>query len=79
MTRLTAMLIADDPEVYGASFGPVDGKFGLYVGTIVKTSQPIYATAPIYATTEAAKDAAEAVIAEARVIRAQKRGDAGAA
>ena len=34
MTRLTAMLIQGDPEVYASSFGPIDGKYGLYVGTL---------------------------------------------
>ena len=35
MTRLTAMLIQNDPGVYASAIGPVDnGEFGIYIGTL---------------------------------------------
>lgn len=34
MTRITAMIIQDDPNVYVSAFGPLpSGEFGLYIGT----------------------------------------------
>lgn len=36
MTKLTAILIQRSPGIYGCAFGPVNGKYGLYVGIIEK-------------------------------------------
>lgn len=34
MTRLTHAMIQSDDNVYATSYGQVDSKFGLYIGTI---------------------------------------------
>src|ERR1017187_6693524 len=56
MTRLTAAIIQGDERVFASAFGPINGKYGLYVGTIdeapsgwerprdLLTSEPIYET-----------------------------------
>jgi hypothetical protein len=72
MTRITAMLIQGDPEVYASSFGPIDGKYGLYVGTLDeapsghKRPRDLLTSEPVYATAEEAKSAAEQVIKQIR-------------
>lgn len=72
MTRLTALFIQNDSQVYGTSFGPVDGKFGAYIGTWDETpsgcSRPrhLLTSEPIYATADEAKTAAEKIIADVR-------------
>lgn len=72
MTPLTLLIIRNDPRVYASATAPVEGKFGLCIGTYEKgpsghqrirellTSQPHFRTA------EAATAAAEKVIAEVR-------------
>ena len=37
MTRLTAILIQSDPEIIAQAFGPLAGKFGIYIGTMDKS------------------------------------------
>lgn len=72
MTRLTAMLIQNDSEVYASSFGPIDGKYGLYVGTLDeapsghKRPRDLLTSEPIYMSPEEAKSAAERVIHKVR-------------
>jgi hypothetical protein len=68
MTRLTAMLLQEDPKVYASSYGPIDGKYSLYVGTIdeapsgFERPRDLLTSQPIYATAEEAEAAAEKVI-----------------
>lgn len=67
MTRLTAMLIQEDPEVYASSFGPIDGKYGLYVGTLdEKRPRTLLTSEPVYSTPQEASQAAENVIQRIR-------------
>lgn len=72
MTRLTALLLATDPGVHSAAFGPIEGKYGLYVGTIDETPsgcgrlRTLLTSEPVYESAEAAKAAADALIAEAK-------------
>jgi hypothetical protein len=71
MTNLTLMLLQRD-DVYGSSYGPTEGKFGLYVGFMDESPsesprpRTLLTSEPIYETAEAAKAAAEDVIAKAR-------------
>jgi hypothetical protein len=70
ISRLTAVRIASDPEVYASSFGPIEGKYGLYIGTYDeapsgwKRPRDLMTSDPIYDTPEAAKIAGEGVIRE---------------
>ena len=74
MTRLTALLIQGGSEVFASSFGPIDGKYGLYVGTLDeapsghKRPRPLLTSEPIYETPELAKSAADELILEVRKI-----------
>lgn len=71
MTRLTQMIIQEDPNVYASSYGPVEGKFGLYVGTVdyspsgCERPRTLLTSKPIYETAEAAQIVAAAILAEA--------------
>jgi hypothetical protein len=74
MTRLTAELIKNDPEVYASAFGPDEaGKFGLYIGTFSespsgwKRPRDLLTSEPIYDTAEAAKLAGEKVLTDVRL------------
>jgi hypothetical protein len=73
MTRLTALRItADDPDLCVSAYGPVEGKFGVYIGTvdhapsgwprprILLTSDAVYETADI------ATEAANRIVEEAK-------------
>ena len=70
MTILTAMIIQSDPEVYASSYGPSEGRYGFYIGTLDeapsghKRPRTLLTSAAIYETSEAAKSAAEQVIRE---------------
>lgn len=72
MTRLTAILIAGNDTVYASSYGPVDGKFGLYIGMTEETpsgfqrKRDLLSSNPVYLTAKAAKEAAEKIITEVR-------------
>ena len=72
MTRLTAAIIQADDRVYASAFGPINGKYGLYVGTIDEAPsgwerpRDLLTSEPIYETAEAAKDAAESLIRSVR-------------
>ena len=83
MTRLTAIIIQGDDNVSGSSYGPVDGKFGLYVGTVdhspsgCERPRPLLTSEPIYSTAEEARKAAENVIAETRSNPAKSRPPKG--
>lgn len=72
MTRLTALRIQSDEKVFASSFGPIEGKFGLYIGTydLTPSGSPrprdLISSEPTFETAEAAKAAAEAVIAEVK-------------
>ncbi len=72
LTRMTARLIQDDPEAYASAYGPMDGKYGIYIGTYDETPsgskrpRDLLTSEPIYATAEEAKAAAEKIIQEVR-------------
>jgi hypothetical protein len=72
MTRITAAIIANDPEVYAASFGTPETKFGLYIGTWDtapsgwKRPRDLVISSLIYESAEQAKAAAEQLIASVR-------------
>ena len=74
ISRLTAVLIINDPEVYAASYGPFNGKFGLYVGTMnySPSGQPrprdLVTSEAVYESAEEAKRAAELVIQTIRTM-----------
>ena len=71
MTRLTKLIIENDPAVYAAAY-PEGKKFGLYVGTIERTpsgcqrARDLLTSAPVYNTAEEAAEAGNKVIAECR-------------
>lgn len=68
MNRLTAAIIANDENVYASFFGPVDGKFGLYIGTMDeapsghKRPRDLLSSQPIYLSQKEAKNAAQEII-----------------
>lgn len=72
MTRLTAILIAQDPEVYSSSYGPINGKFGLYIGTLEETPsgckrpRDLLTSEPIYDSAAAAQGAGDSIIASVK-------------
>ncbi len=72
MTRITALLIAEDPNVAAGAWGPVDGKFGVYIGTMDESPsgnmrpRALLTSKTIYATAAEAQAEAERVLAEAR-------------
>ena len=73
MTRLTALIIRNpDNKIYGDSFGPIDGKYGLAVVFDDKTpsgcSRPriLLESCPIYETPDTAMNQAEEIIKEIR-------------
>jgi hypothetical protein len=65
-------LIRCDERVYASSYGPVDGKFGLYIGTVNESPsgwerpRDLLTSEPKYASAEEAKKAAESIIEELR-------------
>jgi hypothetical protein len=72
VTRLTALLITgDDPDLSIMSYGPIAGKFGLYIGTMSESPsgfprpRPLLTSEPIYESAETAEAAARAAIREA--------------
>ncbi len=74
MTRLTAFLItADDPNLSVSFYGPVDGAFGIYIGTMDESPsgcprpRPLLTSKPLYQTAEAATFFAKQLVTEARV------------
>jgi hypothetical protein len=72
MTQLTAIMIIEDENVVASSYGPVDGKFGLYIGTVAfspsgcERPRPLLTSDPIYATAEEARTAAETIVAKTK-------------
>jgi len=68
MTRLTAAIIANDPEVFASCFGPVDGMYGLYIGTLDETPsgckrpRDLISSEPIYSSKGKAIAAAQEII-----------------
>lgn len=73
MTRITAHIIANDPGVYASSYGPVDGKYGIYIGTLEETpsghKRPrlLLTSKAIYESHETAQQAAEETLREAKL------------
>lgn len=72
MTRLTAFLIAGSEDLTVTAYGPVDGKFGIYIGTMSETPsgsprpRVLITSEPTYATAEAAEAAAQEIVAHAK-------------
>ena len=69
MTLLTALIICNpDNKIYGDSYGPIEGKYGLAIvfddPTPSGCSRPrvLLESDPIYPTPEAAKNHAESII-----------------
>ena len=78
MTRLTALIIQGNDTVYASSYGPIDGKFGLYIGMMDESPsgsqrpRDLLTSEPIYPTAVAAKAAAIKIIAD---VRRKKQND----
>jgi hypothetical protein len=72
MTRLTALAIKSDPEIWAGSIKYEDGRFGIYVGTYTtspsgsKRPRTLLTGPPKYSTSLEACEAAEALIADVR-------------
>ena len=72
MTRLTAAVIQGDENVFASSYGPVDGKFGIYVGTVdfspsgCERPRALLTSEPTYATADEARMAADDIVAQAK-------------
>jgi hypothetical protein len=68
VTLLTATLIANDPEVFASCYGPMDGKYGLYIGTLdempsgCKRPRDLVSSEPVYLSTAKAISAAQGII-----------------
>jgi hypothetical protein len=68
ISRLTAAIIRDDPEVYASSYGPFKDKFGLYIGTYSRSPsgfprpRDLITSDPVYTSPEEAQQAATAII-----------------
>ena len=71
MTRLTKLIIENDPAVYAAVY-PEGKKFGLYIGTLEtcpsgsKRARDLLTSVPVYDTAEEAVEAGNKIIAECR-------------
>lgn len=72
MTRLTALLIQQDENVYATAYGPMDGKFGIYIGTFDESPsgnmrpRDLLTSKPLYDSIDAAQSAGEDIIAQCR-------------
>ncbi len=72
MTILTAAIIQGSDQVFASSYGPIDGKYGIYIGTLDETpsgcSRPrdLLTSEPFYATAGEAADVGNKVIEEVR-------------
>lgn len=72
MTRLTAIIIAGNDSAYASSYGPIDGKFGLYISMIdeapsgFQRPRDLLTSEPIYETSDLAKSAGDAIISKVR-------------
>lgn len=72
MTRLTAILIQQDENVYASAYGPVEGKFGMYIGTLDESPsgnmrlRGLLTSNPEYASADEAQAAGVKIIAECR-------------
>ncbi len=73
MTRLTALLIREAETVETLAQGPMDnGYYAFYIGIVDRTPsgwpwrRPLLTSEALYATPEAAKAVADAVVAEIR-------------
>lgn len=66
------MVIAENPKVEASAYGPINGKFGLWVGTWDETPsgcermRTLLTSEPIYATADAARAAADALIRDVK-------------
>lgn len=74
MTRLTALLLTgDDPDRCVTSYGPLDGGFGIYIGTMNYSPsgsprpRALITSKPVYPSADAAQQAAELVVREAQL------------
>jgi hypothetical protein len=72
VTRITALLISADPSVYASAWGPLEGKWGVYIGTMDESPsgnmrpRHLLTSRAVYATAEEAQAEAERLLAEAR-------------
>lgn len=73
ISRKTALIIAEDPDVHAASVGPMlNGKFGLFIATYdespsgFKRHRPILTSDGVYDTAAEATEAASKIISEVK-------------
>lgn len=72
MTRLTALLIQSEPEIRAQAYGPIDGKFGIYIGSMDKSPsglerpRPLLTSEPTYNSEDEALVAGDKIIADVR-------------
>lgn len=72
MTRLTIALIVGNNSVYASFYGPVNGKFGLYIGMMdespsgFKRPRDLVTSEPIYDSSKSAESAAKKLIKQIR-------------
>jgi hypothetical protein len=79
MTLLTALIICNpDNKIYGDSYGPIEGKYGLAIvfddPTPSGCSRPrvLLESDPIFENPQAAKDEAEKIIKEVKELSEEK-------
>lgn len=72
MTRLTALIIQQDENVYAMAYGPVENKFGFYIGTFDESPsgnmrpRDLLTSKPIYDDADMAQSAGSGVITQCR-------------
>jgi len=72
MSRLTAMIIRGDERVYASAYGPIEGKYGICIGTFDEfpsgslRPRDLLTSKPTYDTADAATKAGETIIASVR-------------